>query len=110
MGVTGTTPSTIGRLIEILGRDLCRNPPIPAGVGWSRVLSLAITRAAGNSEQTRMNSAFPCYSDFFGVTPSWAGRRTYKQEVAGSSPALAYQIFSNLHLDRFSYSTQTQQK
>src|SRR6516162_11202197 len=41
---------------------------------------------AANTEQTEMNTVFPCYSDFFGVSPSRPGLRIRNDEVVGSIP------------------------
>jgi hypothetical protein len=43
-----------------LCRGLCRNPPIPAGVGLCRMASLGSSGGAGNIDQSRMNTA-PAY-------------------------------------------------
>jgi hypothetical protein len=61
--------------VRKLCRNLCRNPPIPARLAGSRVVSLGINRGAGNSHQTRVDIAFPCYSDFFDVASSRTGVR-----------------------------------
>jgi hypothetical protein len=71
---------------ENLCRDLCRNPSIPARIGPSHVVSLGIKRVAATSDQTRMNTAPLCYSDFFGVAWSRTGLRFDTVEVWGSSP------------------------
>ena len=47
--------------------------------------------------RTRMNTASPRYSDFFGVSPCRAALRTYKQEVAASSPHCPPFNSSTLH-------------
>ena len=49
-------------------------------------MSLGINRRAGNSDQSRMDIGFPCYSDFFGVASSRTGARIRNDEVVGSIP------------------------
>ena len=53
-----------------LGRGLCRNPAIPAGVGPFPAVSLGDTQKAANMLETRMNTAPLCHLVFFGFTPS----------------------------------------
>ena len=60
--------------------------PCPVGILCCRVMSLAQQPNAPNMNRSRMNTALPYYSDFFGVTSSRVGLRIRNDEVVGSSP------------------------
>src|SRR5215471_1769538 len=51
-------------------------------------MSLRYTCRAGKRRETRMNTASQCRTRSLGVAVLLSRQRTYKQEVAGSSPAL----------------------
>ena len=71
---------------EFLCRALCRNPLIPTSVGAAQLMSLRYMCRVGNWRETRMNTARPSHSDFFGVTPIRRGLRIRNDEVVGSIP------------------------
>ena len=71
-----------------LCRRLCRNPSIHARVGCARVMLLGYRCRAGNSEQTRMNTASSSRSRSFGVARCFLRQRTVTTEAAGSSPVV----------------------
>ena len=71
---------------EILCRDLCRNPGIPAHVECSRTVSLWYKRRATDNEQTRMNTGHSSCSVSLRVVRLLAGQRIDTEEVDGSSP------------------------
>jgi len=65
---------------------LCRNPAIPARIWPCRRVSLGYRWRAGNSGQTRMNTASRYHSDFFCVASSRTAGRIRNDEVVGSIP------------------------
>jgi hypothetical protein len=80
----------------ILCRGLCRTPSIPTRLGCSRTVSPVNKCGAGNSGQTRMNTAPQYHSRFSRVAPLQSKMRNGKEEVVGSIPTRSTKFPNNL--------------
>ena len=81
---------------QSLCRRLCRNRPIPAGVGPCRRASLGNSCVAANSDQTLMNTASAYHCGSRAVTQSSFGLRIRDQGVGGSNPLSPTNVFQQL--------------
>ena len=71
---------------EKMCRELCRNRPIPASIGWRQVVSLAMRRTRADCEQTSVKTGYMYRSSLFGIISLLLGQRIDTEEVDGSSP------------------------
>jgi len=71
---------------EGLCRDLCHNPPIPAGVGPCRREAFGNSCEAADMRQPCMNTASQCRSHFVSVAPSEFELRNGMEGVVGAIP------------------------